>query len=243
VASFTYAGSADPIRPDLADAHRRAWRHVALPGTWLRGDERVSVAEETRRARACALCRDRKAALSPHAVAGEHDHAGALPAPLVDAVHRVTTDAARLGESWYRSLVADGLTAEAYVEALGVATLVISVDGVHRALGLPLEPLPDPEPGEPTRVRPSDVVEGEAWVPMQSARAAAALVGLPAGPTPYVLRALSLVPREVEAWTALSGAQYLGTREMRSFRKLRAIDRSQMELLAGRVSALNECFY
>ena len=30
---------------------------------------------------------------------------------------------------------------------------------------------------------------------------------------------------------------------MRSFEKVRAIDRSQIELVAGRVSALNECFY
>ena len=32
--AFDYADSPDPIRPDLADAHRRAWDHVAAPGTW-----------------------------------------------------------------------------------------------------------------------------------------------------------------------------------------------------------------
>jgi alkylhydroperoxidase family enzyme len=241
--SFGYEASPDPIRSDLADAHRRVWEHIAAPGTWLTGAERVAVADETRRARGCALCRERKEALSPFSVEGEHDHAGVLAAPMVDQIHRVTTDAARLTESWYRSLLEQGLTADAYVEALGVAVVVISVDRFHHALGLPLEPLPRPTPGEPTRVRPEDVVEGEAWVPMRESRRVSAELGLPAGQAPFVLRALSLVPAEVRAWNDLSAAQYLGLDDMRSFERVRAIDRSQIELVAGRVSALNECFY
>jgi alkylhydroperoxidase family enzyme len=241
--SFGYEASPDPIRSDLADAHRRVWEHIAAPGTWLTGAERVAVADETRRARGCALCRERKEAHSPFSVEGEHDHAGVLAAPMVDQIHRVTTDAARLTESWYRSLLEQGLTADAYVEALGVAVVVISVDRFHHALGLPLEPLPRPTPGEPTRVRPEDVVEGEAWVPMRESRRVSAELGLPAGQAPFVLRALSLVPAEVRAWNDLSEAQYLGLDDMRSFERVRAIDRSQIELVAGRVSALNECFY
>lgn len=244
--AFQYTGAADPIRPNLAEAHRATWHHIASAGTWLTGPERVAIADETRRARDCAICRQRKAALSPHSIEGEHDHAGRLTTPMVDAVHRVTTDAARLTERWYRSLLDDGLEAEAYVEALGVTVLVISIDAFHRAMGLPLEPLPTPRPGQPTRERPSRLVEGEAWVPMQASAALAKAIGLPAapaGPVPYVVRALSLVPAEVEAWQALAAAQYLSARAMLSFEKIRALDRSQIELVAGRVSALNECFY
>lgn len=240
--SFDYDDSPGPIRSDLVEANRRAWAHVAAPGTWLTGAERVAVAEETRRARDCALCRDRKAALSPFSIDGEHDHAGVLEMPMLDEIHRITTDAARLGEAWYRSLIDQGLSAEAYVEALGVAVLVISVDRFQHALGLAPEPLPSPLPGEPSRVRPDDLVEGEAWVPMRSAKALAAEIGLP-GPAPFVLRALSLVPAEVVAWRNLSRAQYLGEDQMTNFGKVRAIGRSQIELVAGRVSALNECFY
>ncbi|UCE87538.1 MAG: hypothetical protein JSU66_07445, partial [Deltaproteobacteria bacterium] len=176
-------------------------------------------------------------------VEGEHDRGGVLEAPLLDEIHRVTTDAARLTERWYRSLLEQGLTAEAYVEALGVAVVAISVDRFHHALGLPLEPLPRPAPGEPTRARPDDIVEGEAWVPMRASRPVAAELGLPAGPAPFVIRALSLVPAEVRAVRELSEAQYLSLHEMQSFETVRAIDRSQIELVAGRVSALNECFY
>ena len=241
--AFRYDNSPDPIRSDLAEAYRRAWDHIAAAGTWLSGEERVAVANETRRARACSLCRQRKEALSPFSVEGEHDHEGVLSAPMIDEIHRVTTDPARLTEGWYRSLLDQGLSAEAYVEALGVAVLVISIDRFHHAMGLPLEPLPGPGPGEPTRARPDGIVEGEAWVPMRESRRVAAEVGLPARQAPFVIRALSLVPAEVQAWSDLAGAQYLSAEQMMSFGTVRAIDRSQIELVAGRVSALNECFY
>jgi hypothetical protein len=242
-ASFQYAHAPDPIRSDLAEAHRRAWEHVGSAGTWLDAADRIAVADETRRARSCALCRERKAALSPFAVEGEHDHAGILSAPIVDAIHRVTTDAARLTESWYRSLLDEGLTAETYVEVLGIVVSVISVDRFHHAMGLPLEDLPDPQPGEPSRVRPGGIVEGEAWVPMMNGKQAAAEVDMPAPSAPYVIRALSLVPAELKAWQGLSAVQYLRPEQMLDFGSGRAINRSQIELVAGRVSSLNECFY
>jgi len=241
--SFLYAESSDPIRPDLIEAYRAAWMRIASPGTWLTGIERVAVADETRRARSCAVCRERKNALSPHTIEGEHDHAGILSAPMVDEIHRVTTDAARLTQSWYQSLIDQGLEVEAYVEALGVAVQIISIDGFHHAMGLPLEDLPPPLPGEPTRIRPEGLVENEAWVPIQEASRVAAEIGLPGGQAPFVIRALSLVPAEVRAWQDLSQVQYLGTDAMMSFEKVRALNRSQIELVAGRVSALNECFY
>jgi alkylhydroperoxidase family enzyme len=241
--AFQYADSPDPIRPDLAEANRRVWEHIAAPGTWLTGAERVAVAEETRRARSCALCRSRKEALSPYAIDGEHDHAGSLPPAMVDVIHRVTTDAARLTESWYRSLSDQGLTAEAYVELLGVAVVVISVDRFHHAMGLPLEAMPDPLDGEPSRVRPDGVAEGEAWVPMLTGKRAAQEAGIRAPTAPFVIRALSLVPAELRAWQDISAAQYLDTDKMLEFGNVRGISRSQIELVAGRVSSLNECFY
>lgn len=243
MSSFLYDAIPDPIRPDLAEAYRRAWAHIAAPGSWLTGAERVAVADETRRARSCSFCGECKESLSPYSVEGEHDHGGILSPQLVDEVHRVTTDAARLSESWYRGLLDQGLTPEAYVEALGVAVVAISIDRFHHAMGAALEPLPAPLPGEPSRERPENVVEGEAWVPMRTSKVVAAEAGLPGGPAPYVLRALSLVPTEVRAWNDLSDAQYLSKSQMMRFDTVKAIDRSQIELIAGRVSALNECFY
>lgn len=244
---FDYGASRDAVRPDIPEAHRRTWQHVAAPGTWLTGAQRVAVAEETRRARDCALCRERKAALSPNAVSGEHDQSGRLAPGLVDLVHRVTTDAKRLSKAWHDGLIAAGLPVEEYVEALGVAVLVISIDEFHHALGLPPERLPEPQVGDPSRVRTRGASMQDAWVPMVDPKrtdpATRALLAGPGGRSAHVIRALSLVPEEVRAWVELSSAQYLSPQAMLSMESERALDRSQIELVAGRVSALNECFY
>ena len=245
--AFDYSASPDPIRDDLAAAHRRAWQHIASAGTWLTGAERVAVARETRNAQNCALCAERKSALSPYSIAGEHDHDGVLPEAMVDEIHRVTTDAQRLTNTWYESLLAEGLPAERYVEALGVSVLVISIDAFHDAMGLGRESLPIPEEGEPSQYRPSGVVDGDAWVPtVDLKRANARDKGMLAGPggrSAGVILALSLVPDQVRAWQDLAGGQYLSMDQMQRFDTVRAIDRSQIELIAGRVAALNECFY
>jgi hypothetical protein len=60
---------------------------------------------------------------------------------------------------------------------------------------------------------------------------------------PNVVRALSLVPDEVRGLLDLSAAHYLSPAQMMDLSAGRALDRLQIELLAGRVSALNECFY
>jgi len=248
VPAFDYAASPDPIRDDLAEAHRAVWAHIAKPGTWLVGAERVAVAEETRRARECTLCARRKAALSPYADPEQHAARAPLAAPLVDAVHRITTDASRLTRKWYDGLAARGVSDERYVEALGVAVLAISVDAFQHAMELPLEPLPAPQRGDHSRARPEGLARGEAWVPMiDPAQAGAAESDLffKRGPlrAANVVRALTLVPNEVRAWRALAVAQYLSLEGMVRLDTGRALDRAQMELVAGRVSALNACFY
>ena len=49
--AFAYADAADPVREDLAAAHRKTWEHVASPGTWLTGAQRVAVLEHGLEAR------------------------------------------------------------------------------------------------------------------------------------------------------------------------------------------------
>ena len=63
--------------------------------------------------------------------------------------------------------------------------------------------------------------------------------------TANVLRALSLVPDCVRDWIRLSDAMYLPLRIMAQpgLESGRALDRLQTELVAGRVSSHNECFY
>lgn len=249
--SFDFTGSTDPIRPDLSAQYQRVWTHIAAPGTWLTGAERVAVAAATRDARDCTLCRERKSALSPFSIDGAHATGApsSLEPLLVDAVHRVATDAARLSKTWYDGMIAGGVSPERYVEALGVAVQVISIDEFHRALAIGLEPLPNPQEGAPTGLRPVGAkTADDAWVPtIQAADLGPDEEDLydraPGGKAPGVIKALSLVPAEVRSWKELAAAQYLSTENMMRMENDRALDRAQIELVAGRVSALNECFY
>ena len=67
----------------------------------------------------------------------------------------------------------------------------------------------------------------------------------PAGFAANVIRALSLVPNALREWRDVASAQYLSFARMQNYGQEddRAISRMQMELVAGRVSAVNECFY
>jgi len=248
VTAFDYSGSAIPIRDDLPAAHRDAWQWIASPGPWWTGAERVAIALEVRRAGGCALCRERREALSPLGVSGEHDHAGVLSDAAVDAVHRLVTDASRLSRTWVEKTLAGGLSDGHYVELLGIVVCVIDIDFFHRALGLPLEALPAPLPGDPTQQRPSGAREGVGWFATLDKDAAVGEYAdlYPKAPQiPNVIRAMSLVPDNVRMLKKMSAAHYVPHTIVAKVAAEtgRAISRSQIELIAGRVSARNECFY
>jgi len=244
---FQYDNSPYPIRGGLASAHKVYWQALARPGTWFSGAERVAIAAEVRNAVNCPLCAERKMALSPNSVDGEH-LCGTLLTPIaVNAVHRVITDQSRITQAFIDESVAQGLSEEQYVELVGIAVTVFSIDEFNRALGLPLEPLPEPEAGEPTCYRPTLAHRGTGFVSMLPANGA---VGEEADlwkldRTANVLRALTLVPNAVREWMAVGDEQYLSMKGMGQFTDFpdRALNRMQIELVAGRVSSYNECFY
>ena len=65
-----------------------------------------------------------------------------------------------------------------------------------------------------------------------------------AGREANIRRALTLVPDEARGFFDVVAAQYLAGPQMRDFsREFRAITHLQIELLAARVSALNQCTY
>jgi hypothetical protein len=243
---ISYVHSRYAVADALAAAHSRFWRRLAEPGSWWTGAERVAIAMEVRRARECELCRRRKQSLSPYSVGGKHDRASDLPEVAVDAVHRLVTDASRLKRDWLDQAVAAGLTVERYVELLGTVVALVSIDSFCLALGLPDHPLPVPLAGEPSGYRPASAREEEAWVPVvpedNSGTPEADL--WPAGRIGWVIRAMSLVPDEVRTLIDLSAVQYLEMQDVPNPRASRGhLARPQMELVAGRVSALNGCFY
>jgi hypothetical protein len=242
----SYDAAPFPVRQDITDAHRLAWRRLAQPGSWLSGEERVAIAAETRNAMNCSLCRGRKAALSPRGVKGNHTSLGGLPEPVVEIVHHVRTDPGRITKAWFDGLVPDSVEDTTYVEIISAVTLVVGIDVFSRGVGVDSHPLPDPEAGEPSRDRPASARFDGAWVPMIAADVSegpeADIYGTQ-GFVPNIRRALSLVPDSVRLLNVTGAAHYFDFDEMMDVTRGRSISRPQVELIAARVSALNECFY
>ena len=245
--SFDYARSAYAIRHDIPVAHREIWGKIREPGCWWQGADRVAFVQEARNARSCEACALRSVASSPNTDCGPHNSTTHLTDAVVDVVHRLTTDPARVSRGWLEEVHAEGVTDEQYVELLGVVVAAISIDAFHRALGLPLEPLPAPEAGDPSGYRPAGVSDSGAWVPtVQWEDVGEREADLYPGRRPgHVISAMSLVPDAVRMLLRLGAVHYLPLESVRTpnDNAARTMSRCQIELLAARVSALSGCFY
>jgi hypothetical protein len=199
------------IRSDLIESFEHTWASLAGPGAVWTGEERVEIAGEARRARD---------GLPPGA---------ALPNGAIEAIVLLAADPAAARRDWVERLVAGDLDAPRYVELLGVVGRLVAVDTFYEALGLPLEALPEPLPGEPTGEIADAARSGRGWVPMVGGTS--------------ISQALSLVPSENDGLHRLHGPMYLAFEQMSDLTFSRGLTRPQMELVAARTSAVNECFY
>ena len=237
-----------PIRRDLVEAEERAWAWLAKSGTWLSASQKLAIAAETRHALGCRLCRERKDALSPYTVPGEHDRAGdMLSDTMVDIVHRIRTDSGRLTKTWYQKMLEHGVSDGEYVETIGVIATITALDTFGRAYGRATTALPQPVAGAPTRYRPAGAKHQLAWVPTLEPEDITPNdpdIYAPYNPPYNIQRALSLVPDAMMAFFDFDEVCYLSEQEILDFdTEYRALTHDQMELVAARMSALNSCYY
>lgn len=241
--ALSYAGADAEIREDLPAAHAQMLEHFRRPGSWFTGVQRNAIAAESRRATDCALCRARKTALSPEHVHGQHAESATLSAALVELIHRVRTDSGRLSQRFFALTLDAGVSEGQYVEAVGIVAMTAGLDLLCRALGIEVFALREPVAGKPSGHVPDGLSRGIAWVPLllpENARGPDADIYGGASFVPNIVRALSLVPDHVRALRAWSDVHYLSVSDLSA---RRALDRPQIELVAARVSALNQCFY
>jgi hypothetical protein len=246
---FDYEASPYTVPESKAAVHRSAWDNLSRPGSWWTARERIAIAQASRTAFECSLCRERKSAPSPFSVSGEHEGSSTvLDAQVIDTVHRITTDSARLTRLWVEGLLSDDFGYGHYIELIGVIVAVISIDTVHRALGIPLEPLPDPKSGDPDEYWPAGATIDVGWVPMiqpanLTEREKDIFFGAPR--MGHVIRALSLVPDAVRWLSNLSAIHYIPVPQVMDLTSTGelSLSRMQTELVAARTSILNDCFY
>jgi len=241
----SYENSPYVIRSDLIAAHERVWGRLANAGTWLDGEMRVRVAREARHAGGCALGASRRQALSPFSVDGDHDVLTDLPESWIEIVHRIVTDPGRLTRGWCEKMLGTGIDEGDYVEIVSVVAHVTAIDMFAHTLGLDPQSLPEPVAGEPTRYRPAEARRSDCWVAnIPFGEHGPDEEDFCGGRQSNIRRALTLVPDEARSFFDLAAHQYLPASEMANpDTRIRAISRAQIELLAGRVSAINQCTY
>ncbi len=236
-APFAYRQANWPILERIREAHIRSWERLAAPGEWWSGAERISIAAESRRASALV---DGSPDPGPGPVS--------LPEAATFAVHKLVGDLPNVSRDWYEQTIrAEGMSDARYIELLGVVAHIWSVDEFHRALSLELEPLPDPIAGAPTQRRPVGLADHGSWPPTLAAEdlaeSEADIYDGQSGAA-NVREAMSLHPDSVRWLSDLFDAHYLSWVEIGGEQEsFRVLTRPQRELVAARVSALNECFY
>lgn len=221
------------VRDDLAEAHELAWAHLARPGSWWTGAQRVELATTA----LTAIADDDP--LPPWVAVSMTER---LPdrrvAPDVahDVAYRIARHAGTMTVGVYRH-AADELGALAYVELCGVVSTVAAVAHFCRNIGVAVPELPRPVPGDPTRDQPIEISQAELnWVP----------VAAPADEVAAVVQAYTTVPAEQENTWRMAAAQYMPEEEMVHpdwTRRAGGLTRPQMEVVAARVAQLRECFY
>lgn len=236
-----YADSAYPVRADLDEIHAAQLAKLGAPGSWGTGAQRVAVAAAAREA-----CYDAAILERPD------DEGAPAELDLPDVARRVAGQVSAapmdVDQAFYDAALADGLSDAEYAEIVGVVSRLSSFDVFCRGIGVPLRPLPAAQPGSPSRERSAGAVIEQAWVPTvpnapEGGDDAEALYG--GKPKPYIMRALSMLPDEFHAHIGLEQIQYTRLDRIMdyAYQHHDGLTRPQTEVVAGRVSALNECFY
>lgn len=149
--------------------------------------------------------------------------------PAADAASLVAHRAATITADTVDELESRGVRREHYVEIVGVVSRVAAIDTFERGIGRPERSIAAALPGEPSCEVVPAAKRRAGWVPT---------VGAIGPPT-----ALEAVPGEAAAQEELHGALYLSYADMADLAAGRGLSRAQMELVAARVSYLNDCFF
>jgi hypothetical protein len=228
----TLAASDLAVRADLVEAYRRSWHHIARPGSWWDGVQRLALARVA--TGAYTAPEPLPPWVAPSTVEGALPDDLPVPDVAADVAYRVARHAGTLTESWYHSMLERGLSPLQYVEIVGIVAAVIPVMAFCRGLGLDPPPWPEPAPGRPTGEHPEVVAGSANWAPVD-----AAFAGFPG-----VAQALTAVPGEFANLVATHGPQYMPFEAMGDLTWSRGtLDRRQIEYVAARLSVLRECFY
>lgn len=237
-----YDDSDYPVDDRIDALHADEVASLARTGTWYTGSERAALAAEARRARVGQGTQE-----------SVGDEARADAAELPDAARELARTIALGGVDVDRAYVEDitarGVSEEQYVEITGLVARLAHLDVFARGIGVPSRAIPgETDDTAPPRVRPPEAADEGfhvASVPEGEAGGETGKSIYHGMPTANILRSLSLVPDEAKGLNRVMDREYLNIKRIMDWRDtpFEALARPQVELVAAKVSALNQCFY
>jgi hypothetical protein len=239
--SSLYSHSQLPIRLDLEAAHTTAVASFSEAGTWFDGAERKEIVALARRERY----------IQGFEMIGFEDEVTGIPLPpaVAELIHQVACASEKIDKDFFERMQSQGLSLEQYVEVVGLVSRAVGIDTFGRALGFPMNALDKAHSGKPSGERPESAVVEHAWVPtIPSGKKGGKDAEVLYGQIDFVANifsALSLVPQEASWVMEMGQVQYVGMSDLMNFefRRSEQFSRAQLELIAARISALNNCFY
>ena len=228
--TFNYAGESEEnwgpqaayVRQDIVHAHRQTWKAIASAGSFWSDVDRLEIAKQARAARS------QRSDLPFNRSYPD----SRLNRDTLETVRKVAADAGKIDRLWANKQIAS-IGNGPYAELVSIVASVSAVDAFSEALGRPREMLPSPTGGSRSGVKSDNAVDIGGYLPM-----------VDPWEGPNVSRALSLVPAANELFMQNVSSMYVGRGG--GFNDMvwdGPLSRPQAELLAARVSSVNECFY
>lgn len=219
------------LSPGVIAAFTAVYDGLAAPGQTLTSAQRLEVAQRARDAAPRPLWDKAPDLLSFEHRPGSAGESEALSPFLQALVERVAVDSRSLDRSTVDAVI-KRIGDATYAEVVALVAQVVPIDHCLRAIDQPLEPLPEPGAGDPTHDRPEGLAEIGAFI-----------VATEPFTGPNVARSLSLAGPDNALRLKVVRSMYSGTNFGEMVWTDRALTRPQIELVAARTSALNECFY
>ena len=228
--TFNYAGESKEnwgpqaayVRQDIVHAHRQTWKAIASAGSFWSDVDRLEIAKQARAARS------QRSDLPFNRSYPD----SRLNRNTLETVRKVAADAGKIDRLWAKKQIAsigDG----PYAELVAIVASVSAVDAFSEALGRPREMLPKATGGSCSGVKSDNATDIGGYLPM-----------VDPWDGPNVSRALSLVPAANALFMQNVSSMYVG--KGGGFNDMvwdGPLSRPHAELLAARVSSVNECFY
>lgn len=219
---FAYVEDGYPVPSEITQTHRASWKAIAEGTHHWSSEQRLDIARQARAAR------QQRQELPFN----RHYPVSTLSGAAREATRTIAADAAKITRSWTSMQTAE-LGPSAYIELVSIVVTITAIDAFAEALGRPHEPLPPPSSHIQESTDNTEVTDIGAYVPMQDPWQG-----------PNVSRALSLVGSANALFMSNVAVMYTGKDQ--DFGEMvwdSPLSRPQVELLAARVSSINECFY